>query len=71
MCLDIEFMLHKKTCFYWRICWSIITPLLMFSVFVYSLITNQQPKFGGTYTYPDFAYRKYFLKFLNRYLRYC
>ncbi|CAB3224193.1 unnamed protein product [Arctia plantaginis] len=56
MCLDIEFMLHKKTCFYWRICWSIITPLLMFSVFVYSLVTKQIPKFGDTYIYPESAF---------------
>jgi len=30
ICSDIEFMLNVKTSFYWRICWAIVAPGLMF-----------------------------------------
>ncbi|KAJ8728149.1 hypothetical protein PYW08_016534 [Mythimna loreyi] len=56
MCVDIEFMLGLKTSFYWRICWGIVTPIMMMVVFFYSLITTEQLLFGGTYEYPNAAY---------------
>ncbi|XP_026725014.1 sodium-dependent nutrient amino acid transporter 1-like isoform X2 [Trichoplusia ni] len=56
MCLDIEFMLKIKNSFYWRICWSIITPVMMLTVFFYALITTEELLFGGTYEYPAAAY---------------
>lgn len=56
MCLDIEFMLGIKNSFYWRICWGIITPLLMIAVFFYSFITTDRLMFGRTYEYPEIAY---------------
>lgn len=38
-CADIEFMLKRKTGMYWRICWRVITPFIMISVFLYFLWT--------------------------------
>lgn len=38
-CADIEFMLGKKTGFYWRICWSLITPAMMIAILVYFILT--------------------------------
>ncbi|XP_053608028.1 sodium-dependent nutrient amino acid transporter 1-like [Plodia interpunctella] len=55
MCLDIEFMLGIKTSFYWRICWSIVTPAIMIFVFMYAMVTTQTLVFGD-YTYPSSAY---------------
>ncbi|CAH1645505.1 unnamed protein product [Spodoptera littoralis] len=55
MCLDIEFMLGLKTSFYWRICWGIVTPLMMMTVFFYALVTTDQLTFND-YIYPDGAY---------------
>ncbi|XP_063824948.1 sodium-dependent nutrient amino acid transporter 1-like [Ostrinia nubilalis] len=56
ICLDIEFMLGVKSSFYWRICWSIITPAIMIAVFMYALITTEALVYGGTYRYPEGAY---------------
>ncbi|XP_059047002.1 sodium-dependent nutrient amino acid transporter 1-like [Achroia grisella] len=56
LCIDIEFMLGIKTSFYWRICWAIMTPLMMIAVFSYAMYTTEALKFGGEYIYPRAAY---------------
>ncbi|EDW72440.1 uncharacterized protein Dwil_GK20711, isoform A [Drosophila willistoni] len=37
-CADIKFMMDIETGWYWRICWSYITPGLMSAVLVYTLL---------------------------------
>ncbi|XP_002069142.3 sodium-dependent nutrient amino acid transporter 1 [Drosophila willistoni] len=37
LCEDAEFMLNIKTSYYYRICWSIVTPLVMIVIFGYNL----------------------------------
>ncbi|KAL4713240.1 hypothetical protein ACJJTC_013170 [Scirpophaga incertulas] len=61
ICLDIEYMLGIKTSFYWRICWAILTPFIMVSVFIYALANTKDLVYGGDgadggYIYPDSAY---------------
>ncbi|KAG6462739.1 hypothetical protein O3G_MSEX013438 [Manduca sexta] len=56
LCLDVEFMLGIKTSFYWRICWAIVTPIMMVIVFIYALVTTDDLLFGDTYRYPQGAY---------------
>ncbi|XP_072931746.1 uncharacterized protein [Epargyreus clarus] len=56
LCLDLEYMLGKKTSPYWRVCWGIVTPVIMIAVFFYALVTADRILFGGTYQYPDEAY---------------
>ncbi|XP_049699566.2 sodium-dependent nutrient amino acid transporter 1 isoform X2 [Helicoverpa armigera] len=58
MCLDIEYMLGLKSSIYWRVCWGIVTPIMMMVVFFYSLITTEELLFGGTYEYPQGAYNR-------------
>lgn len=55
ICLDIEFMLGIKTGWYWRICWAIVTPLLMISILIYHLSILEPLKYNN-YVYPDIAY---------------
>ncbi|KNC28897.1 hypothetical protein FF38_07364, partial [Lucilia cuprina] len=55
LCQDIEFMLGVKTSLYWRICWSIITPGLMFLVLIYTLITLEPLQYKNV-AYPQMAY---------------
>ncbi|XP_037956210.1 sodium-dependent nutrient amino acid transporter 1-like [Teleopsis dalmanni] len=55
LCRDIEFMCNIKTGFYWRICWSIITPGLMFIVLIYTLITYEQLEYKEV-KYPEHIY---------------
>ncbi|XP_077294962.1 sodium-dependent nutrient amino acid transporter 1-like [Arctopsyche grandis] len=38
-CNDIEFMLNMKVSIYWRLCWSVLTPLILIVILIYSLIT--------------------------------
>ncbi|XP_032525752.2 sodium-dependent nutrient amino acid transporter 1-like [Danaus plexippus] len=56
ICLDIEYMLGVKTSFFWRICWMVVTPLLMIFVFFYAIITTDKLVFGDDYEYPSSAY---------------
>uniref|UniRef100_A0A1I8Q5G3 Transporter n=1 Tax=Stomoxys calcitrans TaxID=35570 RepID=A0A1I8Q5G3_STOCA len=47
LCEDIEFMLGVKTGPYWRICWTYITPGLMLSVLIYSLLNYAPLTYKG------------------------
>ncbi|KAH8405750.1 hypothetical protein KR215_008271, partial [Drosophila sulfurigaster] len=55
LCSDIEFMLNVKTGFYWRICWAIVAPGLMFLVLVYMLFSYEPLTYKGV-AYPQEAY---------------
>ncbi|KAI5651871.1 sodium:neurotransmitter symporter family domain-containing protein [Phthorimaea operculella] len=55
LCLDIEFMLNMKTSVYWRFCWGIITPGILIVVFIFALISSDEPKHGD-YVYPFAGY---------------
>lgn len=54
-CKDIEFMCDLKTGIYWRLCWAIFTPGLMFLVLVYTLVTYKPLQ------YKDVAYPEYIM----------
>ncbi|XP_036334373.1 sodium-dependent nutrient amino acid transporter 1 isoform X1 [Rhagoletis pomonella] len=54
-CKDIEFMCNLKTGFYWRICWAIFTPGLLFLVLVYTLINYKPLEYKGM-EYPEYIY---------------
>ncbi|KAI5651870.1 sodium:neurotransmitter symporter family domain-containing protein [Phthorimaea operculella] len=56
LCLDIEFMLNMKTSVYWRFCWGIITPGILIIVFIFALISSEEPVFGEDYVYPFAGY---------------
>lgn len=50
-CKDIEFMLGRKTGIYWRVCWGIITPSMMISIFIYFIMS------WTPLTYQDYEYK--------------
>ncbi|KAK9300396.1 hypothetical protein QLX08_006927 [Tetragonisca angustula] len=52
---DIEFMLDRKTSSYWRICWFLITPLILITIFLYTVATLSPLTYGGK-TYPATAH---------------
>ncbi|XP_067628133.1 sodium-dependent nutrient amino acid transporter 1 [Eurosta solidaginis] len=54
-CKDIEFMCGIKTGLYWRVCWAIFTPGLMFLVLVYTLINYKPLEYKGV-AYPEYIY---------------
>lgn len=52
---DIQFMLGPRPSFYWRLCWLLITPLLMIIILVYTCFTYQPPTYDGM-PFPAYAY---------------
>ncbi|XP_011503193.1 PREDICTED: sodium-dependent nutrient amino acid transporter 1-like [Ceratosolen solmsi marchali] len=52
---DMEFMLGKRPTIYWRICWTLVTPLLLVSIFIYT-VANRTPLTYGGIAYPDSAH---------------
>lgn len=38
-CWDLEFMLNRKVTAFWRITWFLVTPIMMISIFLYSMVT--------------------------------
>ncbi|XP_014672837.1 PREDICTED: sodium- and chloride-dependent glycine transporter 1-like isoform X2 [Priapulus caudatus] len=52
--MDIEFMVRRKLCLWWKITWKFITPLLVFILFVFNLVMHEPITFDG-YKYPDWA----------------
>lgn len=64
LCFDIQFMLGFKTGWYWRICWSIVTPALMIAIFIYFVVELAQSSDPITYKdqpYPNVVYSEFFL----------
>ncbi|KAH8270760.1 hypothetical protein KR018_000208 [Drosophila ironensis] len=55
LCRDVEFMLGIKTSLYYRICWAIITPLMMFTILIYTLALYEPLKYKD-YTYQSGVY---------------
>lgn len=47
ICLDMEYMLDIKVNAYWRICWAVITPILLIIILIYSLITMEELTYGS------------------------
>lgn len=58
LCNDVQFMIGQRPGWYWRVCWLIITPILMIFVFIYSMATLEPLLYAGK-EYPDSAYSEY------------
>ncbi|XP_053686019.1 sodium-dependent nutrient amino acid transporter 1-like [Sabethes cyaneus] len=43
VCKDIDFMLEKRTGLFWRICWGVVTPLVVMVILLFSIV-NYVPK---------------------------
>ncbi|XP_064634024.1 sodium- and chloride-dependent glycine transporter 1-like [Lineus longissimus] len=51
---DIEMMLGRKPNIYWRACWMVITPLIIFVTIIFNCVLYKPPSLGG-YSYPAWA----------------
>lgn len=52
---DTEFMLGIRPGLYWKICWFVITPVLMIIILFYTFVTYVPPTYNGI-NFPDYAY---------------
>ncbi|XP_046555784.1 sodium-dependent proline transporter-like [Haliotis rubra] len=50
---DIELMLGRPAPLFFRITWSYITPAMLLTIFIFTLVQYQPPTYGR-YVYPDF-----------------
>lgn len=57
LCRDVEFMIGIKTSLYYRICWAVVTPLLMLTILIYTLVLYEPLKYKH-YTYQSGVYGK-------------
>uniref|UniRef100_A0A1I8PI57 Transporter n=1 Tax=Stomoxys calcitrans TaxID=35570 RepID=A0A1I8PI57_STOCA len=55
ICRDIKFMLNVNTSIYYRICWSIITPIFVTAILIYMLVEYEPLQYNGV-PYPDELY---------------
>jgi solute carrier family 6 (neurotransmitter transporter, glycine) member 5/9 len=40
-------MTGERVSFYWRICWKFVTPLMMATIFIYSMFVSENPRYSG------------------------
>lgn len=52
---DIEFMLQKQPSIYWRLCWFLITPMILIIIFVYTVVMMKALTYGSI-PYPTSAH---------------
>ncbi|XP_015510299.2 sodium-dependent nutrient amino acid transporter 1 [Neodiprion lecontei] len=52
---DVEFMTGVRPGIYWRVCWMIVTPLLMIVILVYTVAIYEPPTYNDT-MFPTSAY---------------
>lgn len=57
LCRDIEFMINIKPGIYWRICWAVLTPILMVTILIYTFVLYKPLNYKGQ-SYPDWANSK-------------
>ena len=57
-CRDIEFMLNIRLGWYWKVCWSLIVPVSLSVVLVFTLITSEKLTHNGI-DFPPIAIREF------------
>lgn len=57
-------MLGRKTGLYWRICWGIVTPILLIIIVLYKFITLKPLEYKEV-AYPDAAIGKSIVHLIN------
>ncbi|XP_046747573.1 sodium-dependent nutrient amino acid transporter 1-like [Diprion similis] len=52
---DVEFMLNRRPSVYWRLCWGVVTPVLLAAILIYTIAIMEPLKYSGI-SYPDSAH---------------
>ncbi|CAN8001959.1 unnamed protein product, partial [Ixodes hexagonus] len=52
---DVFFMLDKRLGWYWRITWTVTSPLVLFIIFIFAMLDQREPLKYGKYVYPGWA----------------
>ncbi|CAL4097561.1 unnamed protein product [Meganyctiphanes norvegica] len=46
-CRDIEFMLNRKTGYYWKFCWAVFIPVILTIIFFYKMLSGDALSHAG------------------------
>lgn len=57
---DVEYMLKRRPSVYWRLCWTLVVPILLAVILVYTIINLKPLTYSGI-SYPDSAHGLYLL----------
>ncbi|KAK3865268.1 hypothetical protein Pcinc_029109 [Petrolisthes cinctipes] len=52
---DLKFMLGYSPSMFWKVCWVFIAPVALILLFVYSMVTWENPKYDRTVDYPEWG----------------
>lgn len=52
---DVEFMTGVRPGIYWRVCWVVISPVLMIAILIYTIVIYVPPTYNDT-QFPVSAY---------------
>ena len=52
---DVEYMLKRRPSVYWRLCWTLVVPILLAVILVYTIINLKPLTYSGI-SYPDSAH---------------
>eukprot|EP00095_Tigriopus_kingsejongensis_P003208 maker-scaffold50_size457468-snap-gene-1.20 protein:Tk03208 transcript:maker-scaffold50_size457468-snap-gene-1.20-mRNA-1 annotation:"GABA transporter " len=55
VCKDIKLMLGTEPGWYWKICWGVISPIFLISIFLVGVITWDGHTYSEVIPYPDWA----------------
>lgn len=52
---DVFFMLNRRLGWYWKITWTVTSPVVLLVIFIFSMIDQGEPVKYGKYEYPPWA----------------
>lgn len=55
-CMNLKLMLGQEPGWFWKITWTIVSPLFLLAIVIISLVQWQEPKYNKVIPYPDWAH---------------
>lgn len=52
---DVYFMLNRRLGWYWKVTWTVTSPLVLLVIFIFSMLDQNEPVKYGSYEYPPWA----------------
>ncbi|XP_065302318.2 sodium- and chloride-dependent glycine transporter 2-like isoform X2 [Dermacentor albipictus] len=52
---DVYFMLNRRLGWYWKVTWTVTSPLVLLIIFIFSMLDQNEPVKYGDYEYPPWA----------------
>ncbi|XP_050032229.1 sodium- and chloride-dependent glycine transporter 2-like [Dermacentor andersoni] len=52
---DVYFMLNRRLGWYWKVTWTVTSPLVLLVIFIFSMLDQNEPVKYGNYEYPPWA----------------